>query len=481
MKRLLGILAGIGLCLAGWRCHRGGWRVYSQMLTAAGSILLYLATFGAFGYYHLMTRQPAGIFLTLLVIETGALAVLYEAPAIAIMALIGGLLTPPLLAADRDQYVNLFLFLGLLNAGVIGIRSLRRWPLLGTVALLGTQLLFWLWFEERYHPEKRMAAALFQLTLLGLHLFDTVALNLWRRQVAALEDLGRELLAAIFLGWAGYVLFDDDYHIWMGTAALVLASLFALIGWLVLRRLPADRAHVGVAVALAMAFVAMAIPLEARAAWIPVGWAVQGLVLWWFGLRLRTEFLRSLALVCLVIGVLRLLLETPGYREPFVPLFNSYALPATIVISCLFGSAAVTRLAMQRGWVRSSDMERLLRLILGLASVGLAWFVLSVETHGFFTALNEPRSARTALSMVWAIYASIMLALGFRFHVPALRWAALAIFCMTLLKVFLIDMADLPGLYRVLAFFALALTLAAAAWGYQQVHRPATSTEERSQ
>ena len=51
----------------------------SQMLTAAGIVLLYLATFASFGYYHLMPRDRAAIFLVLLVAEAAALAVVYDA------------------------------------------------------------------------------------------------------------------------------------------------------------------------------------------------------------------------------------------------------------------------------------------------------------------------------------------------------------------------------------------------------------------
>jgi len=138
----LGVLAGEGLCLAGLRYHRRGWHVFSQMLFAGGVVLLYLATYGAFGYYHLIPQRSAAIFLMALVAESAALAALYEAPAIALMALIGGLLTPLLLHTDVDQYRSLFAYLLFLNAGLAGLAFFKRWRAIGNVALLGTQLLF---------------------------------------------------------------------------------------------------------------------------------------------------------------------------------------------------------------------------------------------------------------------------------------------------------------------------------------------------
>src|SRR5439155_12283541 len=160
---------------------RRGWRAFSQMLTAAGIVLLYLAAFASFGYYHLLPRDHGAVFLIALVAEAAALAVLYEAPAIALMAVIGGLLAPVLLHSDRDQYVNLFLYLTALNAGAVGLSLLRRWPALGTVALLGTHGLFWLWYAEHFHPAKLPTALAFVTAMGALYLAQTVLASLSRR------------------------------------------------------------------------------------------------------------------------------------------------------------------------------------------------------------------------------------------------------------------------------------------------------------
>jgi uncharacterized membrane protein len=179
----MGLAAGAGLCVAGWRYHRE-WRLFSQMLTAAGVVLLYLATFGSFGYYHLLPRGPAGVFLVAVVAEAAALAVLYESPAIALMAVVGGLLTPLLLHSDRDQYRALFLYLAALDAGVVALALFRRWWAFASVALLGTQGLFWLWYAGHYHPEKLAAALGFQAVVFGLFLALDLLGPLLRRRPA---------------------------------------------------------------------------------------------------------------------------------------------------------------------------------------------------------------------------------------------------------------------------------------------------------
>jgi uncharacterized membrane protein len=54
-------------------------------------------------------------------------------------------------------------------------------------------------------------------------------------------------------------------------------------------------------------------------------------------------------------------------------------------------------------------------------------------------------------------------------RVPAVRWTALFIFAMAIGKVFLHDMAGLKEIYRILAFFILAILLGLAGWAYQRI------------
>ena len=151
------------------------------MLTSAGIALVYLCTYATFGFYQLLPQDRAAPFLILLIAEAFALAALYESPAIAVMAVVGGLLNPILLHSERDQYVGLFTYLVILNAGVVVLSQLRRWWAVTTLALVGTYGLFWTWFAESYHPGKLNACLLFHLVIFALYLGQTIVLNAWAK------------------------------------------------------------------------------------------------------------------------------------------------------------------------------------------------------------------------------------------------------------------------------------------------------------
>ncbi len=502
---ILGLVTGAALCVAGFVCQRRGRPVFAQMLTAAGIILLYLSTFAAFGYYRLLPQTHGGYFLIALVIETAALAVLYEAPAVALMAVVGGLLTPLLLQTDQDRYVALFIYLGVLNAGVALLSRLRpAWPAVASVALGGTQLLFWGWYAVNYHPDKLAAALTFQAVLLVVHLAAGIRVRSGQR--AGIEDLCRLAVAGLLCGAAMYALLEPQYHHWLGSLAIGLALVYTAVAWLVQATRPDDTRQLLVLVATAMAFVAASFPLEAGAAWAPLGWAVQGLALWCFALRIRSAELRFLGLAGLALAVLGVLVGTPGaHREPFLPVLNRYALPALGVVACLVGAAAAGR------HFRAPLPE--LTAAVGLAGVGLFWVVLTAETRGYFAVraerayveaaalaprpgegeermrLREQYEARArrlertglaGVSVVWAVYAAALLAAGLRRSNRALRWVALGLFGLTLMKVGLVDTAQLAELYRAAVFLVLAVMMAAGAWGYQKVVR-LTSAPDRAE
>jgi uncharacterized membrane protein len=470
---------GVGLLLtgAGYVFHRRGWRVFSQMLTAAGIVLLYLTTFASFGFYELIPSSfAAAPFMIAVIAEALLLAVLYESPAIALMAVVGGLLTPLLLATDEDRYVQLFGYLGLLNAGVVLLVLLRNWWASATVALVGTHGIFWLWYAERYHPAKRPVALVFEGVVFGLYLAHTVLSQLVRGRAADIEALIRLVLNAGLFAAAGYVLLEPDFGLWMGSGAVGMAIVYALLAWVILASRPDHAPLLAVTLATAMGFIAMVFPLQTEAAWIALGWAAQGLALWWFGLRIRSIGVRVMGGIFLALAAGRLVfvdtLAGPPHTEPFLPIFNRYGLPALGVIAGIVGAAALSYVRRPR----RLSLDFVVMRVLSLAGFLLLWMVVSIETYDFFAVgdlffVKEIDLARMALSLAWAIYAVGTLLVGFRFHSRPLRWLALGVFALTLLKVVFFDTASLTGFYRVTVFFVLAVVMGGAAWAYQKVKR----------
>jgi uncharacterized membrane protein len=78
---------------------------------------------------------------------------------------------------------------------------------------------------------------------------------------------------------------------------------------------------------------------------------------------------------------------------------------------------------------------------------------------------------QVGLSVLWTLYAAGTLAWGFVRSRPAVRYAALALFGLVVLKVFLVDLAAVHTAYRIVSFLILGLALLGVSVLYQKSRR----------
>ncbi|MCA9048490.1 MAG: DUF2339 domain-containing protein [Planctomycetaceae bacterium] len=477
-------LVGCALVVLGLKYRRQNWLRFSAMLTSAGTVVLYLATYAAFGFYDLLPQTATGFFLTVLVLESMILASLYESAVVALVAVVGGLLTPVLMSSVTDRYQSLFLYLTVLNAAALFVSQRGRLPFTATAVFGGTQLLFWAWYHGNFHPDKRTWALSFSMLIFGMHLLSLLTTNtrtgdnatrLCRQTLSTLTDDLLRTIANAVLGFLAFrTLTLDQLPEWMGVTSLVFATIHAAGTRWILTSGTIVSQRLLTFLAVAIGFVAWTIPVQCSEHWVATGWAVIGLALWWFGLRVSNSGLRQIAAVMGVLAVGRLLsADLPLYiREPFIPVFNSQTLPSLCVAACVLSSVVLSdrfRGLLNRG-------ERPAVGFVAVVGMLLLWLLLSMDCYGWFVSQSLPDGdislwrwrGQLALSVFWTLFASVILILGFRLRRERLRWLSMVLFGVTVLKLFLIDMANVQQLYRILAFFVLAVVLGLVARGYQR-------------
>jgi len=468
----IGVAAGLALAYGGLERHRKGWRHLAQVLTGGGIAILYLSVYGAFGYYHLVGARAAFVALVILVAEAHLLALSYNARAVAVMALVGGFLVPVLLSTGRDQYAVLFTYMGILDLGVLAVVLVRHWTWIGSLAYVATQCLFWSWYGEHYHPEKRAAVVVFQAAILLLFLLADLTPHL-RRQAAGWEECIRLTVNPFVFYATCYFLLNDDHHQWMAPLALTIAILYAAMARAELALRPSDRRILLLTVGTALTFVTLAIPVQLESNWITIGWGVEGLVLLWASFEAAAPRLRLLSGAVFAAAIVRFLfVDTPwNYRAAYTPVFNRYFLGVLALAACLACAAYLAR--------------RLpVFLAAGIFAVGVLWLGSSVEAYSYFDtqaralqpgayeAAKQLRwTGQLALSVLWSVFAGSMTAAGFRLSLRAARVAGLVLFGVTLLKVVFLDVSELRQFYRILALLALGVVLLVVAWKYQRGFR----------
>ncbi len=148
---------------------------------------------------------------------------------------------------------------------------------------------------------------------------------------------------------------------------------------------------------------------------------------------------------------------------PLVNLLTvAYLLPALLLLGLHMGD--------------DFDIPEKMRGLMSLGAGLLIFVDLTLEVRRFFWPNVMTLSPGTwpgdaegyAYSAVWTVFALTLLALAIWRGSQALRYASLAVLLVTVAKLFLYDMSDLTGLYRVVSFLGLGLTLIGIGRVYQR-------------
>jgi uncharacterized membrane protein len=224
---------------------------------------------------------------------------------------------------------------------------------------------------------------------------------------------------------------------------------------------------------VALFFITLIFPIQFSHQWITIGWALEGAALLWLFHRVPHPGLRLVGVGLLAAAFVRLAFN-PAVLEyhprAATPIFNWYLYTYGIATICLFAGSKL--LAPPRNLVFKINAPPILA---GLGTV-LAFLLLNIEIADYF---SQPGSTLTfqfsgdfardmTYSIAWALFALVLLVAGILKKIPAARYAAMALLCVTLLKLFFHDLAQLGQLYRIGAFIGVAVIAMLASFAYQK-------------
>jgi uncharacterized membrane protein len=271
------------------------------------------------------------------------------------------------------------------------------------------------------------------------------------REVALLHATGVGVYVALY-----QVLIDTLSIGALAALAVLLAAVNAGI-WAVFRRIDSTRALHWLGVACTL--VAAAVWLQFGGPWAVAMWATEGVVVLWIALQSDSRWLRTGAWVLLAMAVFRwgqfdIQQTTTSYQI----LLNARAITGLYVVALLYFAA----------W-KGKALERDVLMI--SASI-LTVIVVSTEIVSFWNLRSESADALVAremmLSASWVAYAAVLVVLGMRRRYAPIRYFAIALFGIALLKVFFVDLETLGGIYRVAGFLVVGIILLVVSFLYQR-------------
>jgi len=229
LRVAIGFVVGTSLVIGGLLLKRKENAVTAQTLCATGILVLYAVTFACRGYYHFAFFGLIPTFLLMTVITAMAflLAVRLNAMVVAVLGIAGGFLTPVLLSTGEDYPLGLFVYIALLDVGLLSVAQRQRWNALAILGALGTALMQFAWITTFFIPEKYFAGNKVLVVMAVLVGFQGLFLAAvaWAKQTG---KMNHELLACA-LGLAGAAILAAFYLLSFPTIAHRPTLLFSYV------------------------------------------------------------------------------------------------------------------------------------------------------------------------------------------------------------------------------------------------------------
>jgi uncharacterized membrane protein len=461
----IGVLLGAAMLpWSQWLLGKG-YSYFSEGIAGLGQATLLLSVWAGCRYYPLFSREVGFAGMIVVTAVMAAVALGRNSERIALLSLLGGFLSPLLVSTGKDQQVVLFIYILILGAGLLVIAARRDWRSLAPVSFVLTQLYFWGWYDRFYRTENLertvIFATLFFLLYLALPVLRAVRFS-WLDTVGIFVVLGNSFA---YLGALYVMLWPRDR--WPLTLMVVALSA----GHLVLARfVPSPKAGESALTrqlfaGLALTFVTLAIPIRLEGKWITLALAVEGAILVWTGYRSLAPWLRRAGFFLIAVAALRVMF-LPTSAPQF--LLNERFATYLVVIA----SMGVALFAARGHSTSAGDQYNNALGVLAVAINVYALIALSLELwdyfgHGASLGIDTGLAPHLALSLLWTLYASALIAIGIKRRVPLLRWQALFLFGLVVAKVFFYDSSYLQRLYRIISFLILGLVLLVVSFLYQ--------------
>jgi uncharacterized membrane protein len=529
---ILGLLAGVVAITAAdlfWRLTQP---VFAQGITATGISIIYLALYAAFDVYQLLPHSLAFVAMFLTTVLSGGLALRYNSLAIAALGLFGGFVTPYLLDTREDHPWYLFSYVLLLDICALILVRARGWRMLEFLSSAGTTVLYVGWlashskekfpaiffilvFYGLYAVAGRLqpvflvmqviaslvpalvwqdplpyftfslpvaAAGLYVAHLHGWPFAPSFAFFsfwAWTGLVAA----GSQHLGGLFLGLTlGFLLFvcwiftrhrrldkqalvilavdgaayfgiawsvlHSDYRAWMGLFAAAIGAVYAGVAYMLWRREP-DQPKTSaclLSIGMAISFVTLAIPIQLSSYRVTLAWALEATAITWICSRFRYRRTLAVSITLFTLVLIRLLAIDAWDPGPGrFPAFLVAAVSLWLAAVWLYGPHFVLL-----GYYAAGHMA----MLWGLTQVALDWSSRGIETF--------------SVSILWAVYAIIFVAIGVATRTAINRIAGLTLMGVVVLKVYLFDVWQLSRIYWTLAFVVLGIILLSTSFLYSR-------------
>lgn len=314
----IGILCG-GIILGFAHRLRTRFKAFSSVLVAGGIAIFYFSVGIGFHQYHIFSQTVAFVIMFMITAFSVFISVSYDRVELAVLSIIGGFATPFMVSTGQGNYQVLFVYILILDTGMLVLAYLRKWNLVNILAYCFTMLLYIVWLESKviYNPRgpyegALLFGAIFYVVFVLMNIVNNVK---EKRKFDAFEL--SILLSNTFLFYGeGMRILDYFNESLQGLFSVCMAVFNLVCAWLLYKKFRADEKLVYLMIGLTLTFITISAPVQLDGNHITLFWALESLLLMWLAQRSGIVIYRFASVIIMSMTVLSLCMDwTQVYRQ----------------------------------------------------------------------------------------------------------------------------------------------------------------------
>jgi uncharacterized membrane protein len=308
----IGLLCG-GILTGLAHRMRNSYAAFSSVLVGGGLAIFYFTITLAYHEYHLFSQTVTFIIMVGITAFAVVLSQLYNRQELAVIALIGGFATPFMASSGNNNYQALFIYLIILNAGLLVIAYFKAWRILNLLAFIFTVILFASWlYTLPYQPPVVIwkHALIFGSIFYLLFIFINLAHNIRENKRFLASDFCTILSnTCLYFALGIYCINEMEAEIYRGLFTASLAVFNLVISIILYQNRKTDPNILYLLIGITVSLVSLTAPVQLEGNNITLFWATEVVLLYWLFQKSRIRIMQLASLIVWLALLVSILMD----------------------------------------------------------------------------------------------------------------------------------------------------------------------------
>jgi len=296
----IGFICG-GILLGFAHKLRNNYNAFSSVLVGGGLAVFYFTVTLGFHQFNLFSQTAAFVILVVITAFAVALSLLYDRQELAVIALVGGLASPFMASNGSANYHALFIYMLVLNTGLLVIAYNKAWRILNLLAFILSQLVYvsvLFTVDTKGSGATLLYGGIFYLLYFAIN----IANNVKESKKFIASDFGILLSnTAIYFAAGLYLLTNMELTQYRGLFSAAMAVLNLVASYILLKNKKVDTNILYLLIGITITFISLTAPIQLHGNNITLFWASEAVLLYWLYQKSGIVLMRYTALGIWVI------------------------------------------------------------------------------------------------------------------------------------------------------------------------------------